>query len=353
MTRPGWLALAAALLIGVSACVARRWPKRGSATPARGRLGDRVPGRQSADHGPELSAASLHELALSLPPQSRLIFCDDSEVGKADGMLPDVGLMAAIEMSPAAYAVASERLIRYLAARGLAEFHATEIVAGRNRSAFAGLSPEERLDAFREISSALVEANAMLSYVHIPRSQYDSMRVHLAADRLDPGLDWKPAIRRVLLRTLIEEAAGRTALTMIVVDQDRPQPGPRIVTSEVAPGLAGGGVISAPSDQVIGLQLADLAAFCMGRYLRRRSRYRVARAEGDEGELGTAIEDGEVTRDGIAGLGGFDGVVVETLAGFENRARSLLASAAVAEHDADGSRWGDQPQTLTPSSEIP
>lgn len=242
-------------------------------------------------------------------------------------MLSDVGLMAAVEMSPASYAAASERLTRYLATHDLPEFHATDLVAGRKRSAFARLSPEQRLHAFRKVSAALIEAGDSLSYVHIPRSQYESMRVDLAGQHLNPGLDWKAAIRRVTLRTLVEEALSRPEQTMIVVDQDRPQAGPKVVKGETAPGLVGGGVISAPSDQVIGLQLADMAAFCMGRHMRRRSRYPTIDRSNDEGamEYGATPKQAHTPCEGIAGLAGFDGVVVETLAGFEARTRSLLS----------------------------
>lgn len=38
--------------------------------------------------GPELTASGLHEIALSLQPRSRLIFCDDSEVGKPRACCP-------------------------------------------------------------------------------------------------------------------------------------------------------------------------------------------------------------------------------------------------------------------------
>lgn len=248
----------------------------------------------------------------------------------AEGMLPDVGLMAAVEMPPASYAAASERLTQYLATHDLSEFHATDIVAGRKRSAFAHLSPEKRLHAFREVSAALIEAGDSLSYVHIPRSQYESMRADLAGQRLDSGLDWKAAIRRVTLRALVEEALSRPEPTMIVVDQDRPQVRPKVVEGETAPGLVGGGVLSAPSDQVIGLQLADMAAFCMGRHPRRRSRYRMINPSDDEGamESGTTPKQGDTPCNGIAGLAGFDGVVVETLASFKGRTRSLLSSVA-------------------------
>lgn len=328
MTRLGWPARAVALLIGVSGFVLRRRGGVRRVLPSGARNSDMASDVASDGGAPLLSAAGLHELAVALPPGSRLIFCDDSEVGEAEGMLPDVGLMAAIEMSPASYATASERLRRYLDANDLPEFHATDIVAGRRRSAFADMPPERRLDGFRKISEALVEARADLSYVHIPRSQYEAMRVDMAAGGPSPAPEYKAAIRRVLLRRLIEEADGRAEPTMIVVDQDRPQHAPRLLTSEAAPGLACGGVISAPSDQVVGLQLADMAAFCMGRHLRRRARYRVDDGE-DAVEPNMAGGVSGTSRDGIAGLGGFDGVVVETLASFEGRTRSLVASAAL------------------------
>ncbi|KTR07069.1 hypothetical protein NS365_05350 [Aureimonas ureilytica] len=276
----------------------------------------------------DFSAAELHALAHSLPLDGSVVFCDDSEVGAADGMLPDVGLLAAIEMTPVAYASAAKRLTSYREKNTLPEFHATDIVAGRRNTFWATVPHEMRLQAFREVSTALVETQARLSYVHLPRSQYEEMRTRLKQNGFDPKLNWKAAMRRVVLRTLIEEADRRSAPTLIVIDQDRPLHGPRLVTSEAAPSLAGGGVLAAPSDQVIGLQLADMAAFCMGRYLRRRPRNRTISLAGNKDQMLLIASEGddERARDTIAGLEGFDGVVIETVAAFAGRTRSLLRS---------------------------
>lgn len=247
-----------------------------------------------------LTSEALGGLAIAMPPDGRLVFGDDSEVGEAKGMLPDVQLLVAVDMTPAAYTAAQSRLRAYLTGDLPGEFDATDIVAGRNGTPWARVTPERRLGSFRELSQTLVATGANLTFLHIPESQYGDMRRRLAAEGVDLKLGWKAAMRRVFLRLLMDEANVSGRSTLIVTDQHRPAPTPATDRSEDAPGLAGGGVFTAPSDQVIGLQLADMAAFCMRRHLRRRAGY-----------------DPETLR-------GFDKVVVETMAGFEGRSRSLL-----------------------------
>lgn len=240
-------------------------------------------------------------LAAATEPGRRLVFGDDTGVGHAPGMMPDVEVMAAVDMRSEDYAVVAATIAAFLAEHGLSEFHATDVAGGRRGTAWAAAGMAVRLEAFRVMRDALTDGAATLLYAHVSRRQYEGMRRELQDMGIPLNLGWKAALTRAFLRSLIDEAASGPRPTLIVVDQDRPLPEPVVDRSERAPFLVGGGVIRARSSDAPGLQMADMAAYCMGRHLRRRGRHKIGEADA------------------------FDEIAAETVAGFAGRVRHLLA----------------------------
>ena len=76
-------------------------------------------------------------------------------------------------------------------------------------------------------------------------------------------------MKTVFRTSIVSHLAGH-APALVVFDKDKNNPGP---TREPLPGcdhLVGGGIVRAASHDVPGVQLADVAAYAVGRYLRRR-----------------------------------------------------------------------------------
>jgi hypothetical protein len=62
--------------------------------------------------------------------------------------------------------------------------------------------------------------------------------------------------------------AGATP-AVLLIDRDKNTPGPSLVKFEGSATLIGGGAISANSAHVLGLQIADVVAYAIARFLRR------------------------------------------------------------------------------------
>ena len=58
---------------------------------------------------------------------------------------------------------------------------------------------------------------------------------------------------------------------MLILDQDKFSVTPKVESREGGEFLCGGGPIIGDSASIPGLQLADMAAFSMGRYMRKRA----------------------------------------------------------------------------------
>ncbi len=74
----------------------------------------------------------------------------------------------------------------------------------------------------------------------------------------DFGVNRNAALKRVMLRSLQEELYAEGQPAMIMIDQDRARGGIERDGSEDASWLVGGGVLTAPSSLVAGLQLAAI-----------------------------------------------------------------------------------------------
>ena len=79
---------------------------------------------------------------------------------------------------------------------------------------------------------------------------------------------------------LFDERPAAVRPAMIMIDQDRARNGIEREASEDAPWLTGGGILTAPSSHVAGLQFADALSFGIGRRFRRAEQFEDDTASG-------------------------------------------------------------------------
>ncbi|GGN61494.1 hypothetical protein GCM10011349_44170 [Novosphingobium indicum] len=225
-----------------------------------------------------------------------LVFCDDTDIaGQPVAKLrPDLRILVAVQMASENYAALDGAMTAALDQYGVAEFHATDIATG-NR-AWKGRSEEERVAALAFVAEQMSIHAGRIGAVWLPKGQYPKIRKD--AEKIGKvGVGFKHGLRRVLVRSVVERLAAGTRPAMLWLDQDSPIAGPKVEHWPEATFLVGGGPIIAPSQMVLGLQLADLAIWSV-------QRFQVMRAGFDDGTA-TAID--KVARDVVAGFPtGFD-----------------------------------------------
>lgn len=258
---------------------------------------------------PEASAALLDEL---LVPGRRLVFCDDTDLdGKAVAALePDIRILVAVQIGSEAYAPAAAQISAYLAGLGMPEFHSTEIAIPKSNSPWKSVPTEQRIEALAWLGTLFGTLDAKVSYARIPKAQFHELKAQ-AQDLGTVGVGFKSGLKRVFLRCLFEELEQADEPGMIVLDQEGITNEPTVEHWPEGKFLVGGGPIVAPSHDVPGLQLADLAAWSIGRMLRHRERF----------------------NEGVATP--FDQVALEVVAGFDGL-RDMLASATARESELAG-----------------
>ncbi|MEZ0001622.1 DUF3800 domain-containing protein [Sinorhizobium fredii] len=203
-----------------------------------------------------------------------LVFVDDTDFHGAAvaSLAPDLRVLTAIKLESACYAEIESAMRERLASLGQTEFHVAEIVNPKRESAWRNASHADRIAALALLSSLIERANASMRYAWISKGQYEQMRKDWVQSRGEKlPKDRNAALKRVVLRALMEELSAEGRPAVIMIDQDRPRPGIEIDKSENAPWLIGGGVMTAPSQNAAGLQLADALAFGLGRRFRRQS----------------------------------------------------------------------------------
>jgi hypothetical protein len=90
-------------------------------------------------------------------PGRTLAFCDETNLteGATPTLVANLRLHAAFVLDSSAYATVSGPLADFLAAGGLPEFHAAEIVNGKAGSPWKTVPMRVRLDAYQGVSTAL------------------------------------------------------------------------------------------------------------------------------------------------------------------------------------------------------
>lgn len=224
----------------------------------------------------ELASGILDELVV---PGRRLIFCDDTDLeGRPVAMLePDLRILVAVELDSGAYASAALQMAAYLDNLGMPEFHATEIANPGSKSPWKAIDTDRRIEALEWLGDLLAGLEASVSFARIPKAQFNELKAQ-AQQLGSVGVGFKQGLRRVFLRCLFEECEQYAAPTLIVLDQEGPVAEPTVEHWLAGTFLVGGGPIVARSSDVAGLQLADLAAWSVGRYVRHRERFRGTKA---------------------------------------------------------------------------
>jgi hypothetical protein len=162
---------------------------------------------------------------------------------------------------------------------GQDEFHGADVCNPKEGSSWRNVSISDRIAMFELMSSMVEQSGASMRYIFISDGQYEQMRRdHCEQGNADVGVSRNAGLKRVMLRSLWAELYGERQSAMIMIDQDRARSGIERDRSENAPELVGGGVLTAPSSQIAGLQLADALSFGIGRRYRRADYFENGRA---------------------------------------------------------------------------
>jgi hypothetical protein len=244
-------------------------------------------------------------------PGRFLAFCDETDITNAptSTMLGDIHLHAAVVLPSEGYAEFTAELSAALETFAVAEFHAVDIVNNGRKSAWRHREKADRLAALQTICDALCASKGHIYFVHIAKEQHEELRAQWPEADLDP--DHKVAVK-TRFRELIAGILHTETPAIVIADKEKNTPGLGLATVDGGGHLLGGGIILAHSHQVLGLQLADAAAYVTGRYIRRR-----------DGMEAIVEEEGE---DAIEA---FDRVIAETLIGLTGRFHSLLSQPAL------------------------
>ena len=201
-----------------------------------------------------------------------LVFCDDSDIAEqpVPSLRPDLRVLVAVQITSDSYRSLNEAIASALTRFNVHEFHATDIATGNG--AWKERSENIRLEALRHLADLFSQYALRVGAVWLPKQQYPTLRQSAKRfGRVNAG--FKQGLKRVLVRGLAERLAAGTRPAMLWLDQDKPICEAKVEDWPEARFLVGGGPIVAPSHSVSGLQVADLAAWSVQRYLVRRNRF--------------------------------------------------------------------------------
>tara|TARA_R110002020_G_scaffold132643_6_gene296185 strand:- start:115 stop:888 length:774 start_codon:yes stop_codon:yes gene_type:complete len=224
---------------------------------------------------------STHALSVMRGPGTTLVFVDDTDFhGNRVGRLaPDLRVLAAVKLDSGQYAEIEAALESRLRALGQDEFHGAEVCNPKEGSSWRNVSISDRIAMFELMSSMVEKSGASMRYIFISDGQYEQIRRdHCEQGNADVRVSRNAGLKRVMLRYLRAELNAESQPAMIMIDQDRARSGIERDRSENAPELVGGGVLTAPSSQVAGLQIADALSFGIGRRYRRADHFENDRA---------------------------------------------------------------------------
>lgn len=203
-------------------------------------------------------------------PGRTLALCDETDLTTVatSTMVAEIHAWVALIMTSDDYPELRDQLLGYQLEHEVPEFHGNEIVNPGSCSAWKGVTYDSRIDAYRFACDLVTTHATELRYVHISAAQYADM-LSAYGGQLPPS--HKDAVKASFSGSIVEFLADH-APAMLVFDKHKNNPGPTIEPVKGAYYLAGGGILRASSRDVPGLQVADVAAYAVGRYLKRRDR---------------------------------------------------------------------------------
>ncbi|MGY4399292.1 DUF3800 domain-containing protein [Bradyrhizobium sp. USDA 3315] len=204
-------------------------------------------------------------------PGRVLAFCDDTDLTfeATSTMVGNLHLYGGLILMSQAYGPLAHNLAAYLAEIGQVEFHGTEIINPKPTSRWKSLSYAARVEALRHVCMAIRDSGGIFVYARICKAQYANM-LNTAGEAIAEDCH-KVAVKHVFLRSVAEYLAA-TPPAIVLIDRDKNTPGPGLVKLEGGATLVGGGAISVNSAHIIGLQMADVVAYAIGRFLKRRDK---------------------------------------------------------------------------------
>lgn len=248
--------------------------------------------------------ADLEAILQDLPgPGRTLAFCDETNLTEqaTATLVANLRLHVAVVAQSEVYGHVAEALGTFLEVNGLPEFHATEVVNPKAGTPWRDVSFDLRVEAFERLAQALDMAGSRIPYLYLSKQDHDGFVARSG------GLitaDYKRSLKTVFWSCMADYLVGSTAI--LVIDRDKNSPGPVLHAIQFPGNLLGGGAISVESHKVVGLQIADMAAYAVRRYLLKRDAL-------------------------YAGNGGpFDEIAAKAVASFEGRFELLLNAEPLA-----------------------
>jgi hypothetical protein len=205
-------------------------------------------------------------------PGQTLIFCDDTDIQKRPvrTLEPDLRILVALQIDSAKYPAIEAALFAKLKDTGVSEFHATDIATGNGP--WSGCSMERREAVLQFLANIVAADVSRVGAVWLPQHQFPELKSR--AELLGKvSVGFRHGLKRVFVRSIVEGLALGSKPAMLVMDQDKAISSPQLEIWPEATFLIGGGPIAAPSHLVPGLQLADLVAWSVHRFLTKRAAF--------------------------------------------------------------------------------
>lgn len=216
-------------------------------------------------------------------PNRGLAFVDDSGTPQKpiDFWAGDYHVLAAVVIEPEKYTISKKIVEDILANFGMEELHATEIVSPKKISAWRRVPITERIGVIKQLFEILNSNAIEIPYVEISGEQFEkTMRQKLPKKFEKTKV--KDTLVHVFYDTLVKRMHSRYENIAIVADSTKesrnalrilaPVPNPERIYEN--------GVIETDSKNVIGVQLADFAAYVFNR--RPHSVSRIENGKGTE-----------------------------------------------------------------------
>jgi hypothetical protein len=182
-------------------------------------------------------------------------------------MIAELHLYGGVVLTSEAYGPLAHTLTSYLDELGQAEFHGTEIINPKSKSSWKKLNYGQRLAALSKLLTIVADSQPTFIHVRISKSQY--LEIVESTFGISPGDTHKTAVKEVFLQLAAPYLMGKGP-AVLLVDRDKNNPGPGLIKFPGSTSLTAGGAISVHSTEIMGLQIADVVAYGIGRYLRRR-----------------------------------------------------------------------------------